>query len=186
MRRWTFTIEGIPRAKGRPRLGRTGALAGGHHYTPDTTTQYEGLVGGAAMEAGLLVGDGQCDIVIEVWLPDSKKSATGPIPKPRQRKDPDNVAKVICDGMLKAGTSAFADDDFAHVRNLHVIRRGYSRRRPRVDVTVIEVLADASNADSAPEPQPFFGAAPAELYETLCTAARAAGWRPSTGGGWER
>lgn len=186
MRRWQFTIEGIPKTKGRPQLGRSGAEAGGHHFTPDTTSEYEGLVGGAAMEAGLLIGAGQCDMILEVWLRPSKVSQDEPRPRSRQRKDPDNVAKVVCDGTLKAGVGALADDSFDHVRNLLVIRRGYTRRRPRVEVTVIEVLADASNLEEAPEPQPFFGAAPPELCEVLEAAARAAGWRPATGGVWVR
>jgi len=186
MRRWKFTIEGIPRTKGRPKLGASGKAAGGHHYTPDETSEYEGLVGGAAMEAGLLIGNGQCDVVLEVWLRPSRVSESEDRPRSRQRKDPDNVSKVINDGMLKAGSGALADDSFDHIRNLLVIRRGYTRRLPRVEATVIEVLADASNLEDAPEPQPFFGAAPPELVEVLEAAARAAGWRPATGGVWVR
>lgn len=183
MRRWNFTIDGVPKAKERPRLGRSGKKAGGHHYTPDSTAEYEGLVGGAAMEAGLLIGDGQCDVVIEVWLTPSKKSETEEIPQSQVDKDPDNVSKVIMDGVLRAGAGALGDDDFDHIRNLQVTRRGYSRR-PRVEVTVIEVLCDVSNVASAPPPQPFFGAAPIELCEVFESAARAAGWTVSGGGVW--
>lgn len=35
----SFTIEGVPVPKGRPRFTRSG-----HTYTPDTTRKYEALV----------------------------------------------------------------------------------------------------------------------------------------------
>ncbi len=185
MRRWTFTIDGVPRTKERPRLGQSGrgGSGGQHHHTATTTVDYERAVGGAAMEARLLIGDGQCDIIIEVWLMPSIVSEGEARPRSRQRKDPDNVAKVVMDGMLKAGKGALADDGFDHIRNLHVARGGYSRQQ-KIVVTVIEVTHDAgSDPDLI---QPFFGAAPPELAAVLADAARAAGWRPSIGGGWQR
>lgn len=41
-----FTIEGLPKGKGRPRFTRSG-----HTYTPDTTRKYEALVTARAKEA---------------------------------------------------------------------------------------------------------------------------------------
>lgn len=140
MRRWTFTIDGVPRTKERPRLGQSGRgkSGGQHHHTSQRTADYEAVVGAAAMEAGVLVGDGECDIVIEIWIMPSTASEGQDRRRSRQRKDPDNIAKVVLDGLLKAGKGALRDDGLDHIRNLLVVRAGYSRHE-RVTVTIIEV-----------------------------------------------
>jgi len=117
--RWTMVVEGVPGTKGRPRIG-----AGGHFFTPTKTTAYEKLVAGVAIVAGLRVGTHPCAVVIRVWLPNLRK------------KDPDNVAKVVLDGLVKAGPRAIADDSFAIIRSLTVVLAGIDAARPRVEVDV--------------------------------------------------
>ena len=141
-RRWIFTIDGPPKSKERPR----GVKATGHHHTATSTRQYERRVAGAAMEAGLEIGDGQCDVSIRVWVRPSAKSASEPRRRAKIKKDLDNIAKVILDGLLKAGRGALADDNVDHVRSVLCVRAGWSGRE-RVEIKIVEVLDDAQEME---------------------------------------
>ncbi|MBU1483160.1 MAG: RusA family crossover junction endodeoxyribonuclease [Gammaproteobacteria bacterium] len=133
-RRWRFVIDGAPGTKQRARSGRR---AGGRHHTTANNIHYEALVAGAAMEAGVDVGDGQCDIIIEVWAQASDASEGEERRRARVKKDLDNITKIVLDGILKAGAGALADDNIDHVRSITSVRAGWGR--PRVEVTIIEV-----------------------------------------------
>lgn len=58
-------------------------------------------------------------LTIELWAPDAR------------RRDVDNAAKVIQDGIVKA-----TGYDDAVVTALHVYKRGIDRRQPRAEVTL--------------------------------------------------
>jgi len=130
-RKWEFVIPGVPGVKDRHRQGRSGSGKGRHGFTPDRTVDYERLIAGAAIVAGLRVGDGDCDITIIVWLSD------------RRRKDPDNIEKVVLDGLQKAGPMALADDSIFHIRNLLIRRGGADRARPGLEIEIVEVTDPA-------------------------------------------
>jgi len=109
-----FTVEGVPRPKARARRG-----AGGRWYTPQVTKAYEEAVGWAARAAGVHepCEDGvRLDIVL--WMPD------------RRRRDLDNCAKSICDGL-----NGIAYEDDSQIVEL-IVRRHVDRERPRAEVIV--------------------------------------------------
>ena len=101
----SFTIEGVPVPKGRPRFTRSG-----HTYTPDTTRKYEALVTARAKEA--MIGKRKIekpnavrvDILAIFPVPSSwsKKRRTAALQGVEHRvskPDLDNVQKAILDGM---------------------------------------------------------------------------------------
>ena len=109
-----FTVEGVPRPKARARRG-----AGGRWYTPQATKAYEAAVGWAARAAGIRTPyQGAVRLEITLWLPD------------RRRRDVDNCAKSICDGL---NGIAYLDD--SQIIEL-TVRRGVDHERPRAIVTV--------------------------------------------------
>jgi Holliday junction resolvase RusA-like endonuclease len=109
-----FTVEGVPRPKARARRG-----AGGRWYTPQATKAYEEAVGWAARAAGVHEPcDGGVRLDIVLWMPD------------RRRRDLDNCAKSICDGL---NGIVYLDD--SQIIEL-TVRRGVDRERPRAGVTV--------------------------------------------------
>lgn len=120
----TFTIPGLPRGKGRPRMTRTG-----HVYTDAKTASFEGMVRSFAAQAmanaGLAMASGvpvRVLIAIAVPCPASysrKRRAAaldgGVAPfKP----DVDNVAKSILDAM-----NGIVYDDDSRVVELAVSKR---------------------------------------------------------------
>ena len=113
----TFTVEGVPRPKARARRGK-----GGRWYTPNSTKAYEEAVGWAARAAGVHEPreDGvRLDIVL--WMPD------------RRRRDLDNCAKSICDGL---NGIVYLDD--SQVAEL-VVKRRIDGQRPRAEITVAAI-----------------------------------------------
>ena len=110
----TFEVSGPPQPKQRARRG-----AHGRWYTPEATKRYERAVGWAARAAGIrepLAGPVRLQVVL--WMPD------------RRRRDVDNCAKSICDGL---NGIAWADD--SQVSELTVVRR-LDRLRPRAEVSI--------------------------------------------------
>ena len=110
----TFTVNGPPVPKARARRGRNGRW-----YTPSKTRRYEEAVGWAARAAGIhnpLEGSVRLHVVL--WMPD------------RRRRDVDNCAKSICDGL---NGIAWADD--SQVSELTIVRR-LDRLRPRAEVSI--------------------------------------------------
>lgn len=100
----TFTIPGIPVAKGRPKFARRGAFVSA--YTPEKTASYENLVKVVAQQSmhGRVLLDGPVSVVIWLYVSppaswskkkqaDALASATYPTSKP----DMDNVVKGIFD-----------------------------------------------------------------------------------------
>lgn len=132
----TFTITGVPKAKGRPKFARMGNYV--RTYTPKDTIVYENLV--------KLEYERQCE---DMYFDDSPLRAMliayFPIPKSiskRKREemnagvikhdkkpDCDNLAKSILDAL---NGIAFNDDSQICVLTVHKL---YSDE-PRVDVTI--------------------------------------------------
>ncbi len=110
----TFTVEGVPRPKARARRGK-----GGQWYTPQSTRAYEEAVGWAARDAGIRNPyQGAVRLEITLWLPD------------RRRRDVDNCAKSICDGL-----NGIAWEGDAQVAQLTVERR-LDSRPPRTEISL--------------------------------------------------
>ena len=129
---WEMAVAGVPRTKARHRSGRSGRGpdAGRHAYTPDTTVDYERRVAGVAINAGVAICEGRCDLDVRVWLPD------------RRRKDLDNVLKVVMDGLVRGGRLLLHDDSFVHVRSVRCWHAGYDAANPRVEIRITEVADD--------------------------------------------
>jgi len=98
----TFSIPGKPQPKQRARKG-----ANGRWYTPEATQKYERLVGACALVRSKMWRiDARYTVTIHVFAPD------------KRRRDLDNVAKSILDGL---NGILWADD--AQVDGLMVVRR---------------------------------------------------------------
>ena len=110
----TFAVLGTPQPKQRARRGRTGRW-----YTPAATVAYEAAVGWAAREAGIHQPcTGPVRLAVSLWFPD------------RRRRDVDNVAKSVLDGL-----NGIAWSDDSQVAELSV-SRDVDRDRPRALITV--------------------------------------------------
>jgi Holliday junction resolvase RusA-like endonuclease len=118
-----ISIPGPPQPKQRPRRNRRT----GRWYTPPRTGRYEAHVASCAAAAAMTQGwertDAPVRMVVEVRWPD------------RRRRDIDNLAKSVMDGLTKAG-SVWVDD--AQVCEL-TVRTSVGREDPGAEVTV-EVL----------------------------------------------
>lgn len=115
MTTYTFTVPGIPVAKGRPRAVKTNA---GHIrvYTPDATANFEARVRAAAQQAGVRVQEGPISLTVLATWP------TRGAPRKRDprksewkttRPDADNVAKAVLDSM--AGVAWIDDSQVVHL-----------------------------------------------------------------------
>lgn len=109
----TFRVPGIPVAKGRVRVTKSG-----HAFTPGKTVSFEGRVAYAAAEArsGDLLEGPLYLSVIAVWpyrKSDPKRIRESGLYYPKDTKpDKDNVEKAIadgCEGVLYANDSQIAD-----------------------------------------------------------------------------
>lgn len=103
-----FTIEGVPIAKGRPRVCKN------HTYTPQRTKDYENLVEWSwCMKYGnLKPSDKPIRAYIKFYMPipknTSKKKTAQLINQPHiKRPDMDNLIKAVLDGL---NGLAFIDD----------------------------------------------------------------------------
>lgn len=112
----TFTIPGKPQPKQRPRKAK------GRWYTPKATKNYEEKVALYARSGGVKEIDGPVALSMAIYMPD------------RRRRDLDNCAKTVCDGL-----NGIAYEDDSQVSILHV-ERYFDTDNPRVEVTVIERL----------------------------------------------
>ena len=101
----SFTIEGVPVPKGRPRFTRSG-----HTYTPDTTRKYEALVTARAKEA--MIGKRKIEkpnaVRVDIlaifpvpssWSKKRRTAALQGVEHHVSKPDLDNVQKAILDGM---------------------------------------------------------------------------------------
>lgn len=116
-----FTIPGKPQPKGRPRMGK-----GGRVFTPKETRAYEKTVQHFAKNAAGWFGpwplEGEYRCTIDIYWPD------------KRRRDIDNAAKSILDGM----NGVLWTDD-SQVVEL-VLRRRLDRESPRAAV-IVEVVS---------------------------------------------
>ena len=103
-----FTVEGVPIAKGRPRVCRN------HTFTPRRTKDYESLVEWSwnTKYGNLKPSDKPIKAYIKFYMPIpksiSKKKAAELVGKPHTKKpDTDNLIKSILDGL---NGLAFNDD----------------------------------------------------------------------------
>lgn len=115
-----FTVHGPPVAKERARVVNIGGHA--RSFTPAKTMAYEKLVGDLCRVAARAAGwhlDGEAyGVELHVHFAD------------RRRRDIDNVAKAILDGM---NGTAYQDD--SRVSELHIYKN-IDRAKPRVEVRI--------------------------------------------------
>ena len=97
----TFTIEGQPQGKGRPRFTKNG-----HAFTPQATKDYENLIAESFKAAGGELFDGYVCVNISAFYKIPKattKENRGLIErgyiKPAVKPDIDNVIKAVLDGL---------------------------------------------------------------------------------------
>lgn len=110
-----LTVEGEPRAKGRPRF------ANGHAFTPPRTREAETAFAWEARAAHARPTAAQLMVCLDFFIGS------------RRRVDTDNLAKLVldsCNGIV------WADD--SQIRELRV-KRDIDRGRPRTVVRVYEL-----------------------------------------------
>lgn len=139
---WSFTVPGVPVAKGRPRV----TIRGGRPraYTPEKTEKYENLVRLAFIEkyGETVPASGPITIEIDAFFPIPKsfsknkrqRALLGLIQK-TTKPDLDNVQKAILDGLNGV---AFADD--SQIYEIHA-RKAFSTT-PRADIVITEELEE--------------------------------------------
>ena len=113
----TFEVPGKPQPKQRARRGKSGRW-----YTPSATRQYEKHVGVAGLCA--LDGprfEGRLKLTVVAYMPDQR------------RRDADNVAKSVSDGL-----NGVVWDDDDQVVEL-VVRKELDRDHPRTKITIEEL-----------------------------------------------
>lgn len=136
----TFTVEGIPQVKKRPRFSKAGNYV--KTYTPYETISYENWVktcyknqiGDMAFPSTepLKISITAYFQIPTTWSKKKKAQAADGIIKPTNSKDVDNIAKIILDSL---NGIAYIDDHY--VTDLKVKKR-YSII-PRVEITIDEV-----------------------------------------------
>ena len=111
--------------KARPRRNARGVW-----YTPNRTRRYEEKVAWCARSTGLSAPlTGEVKLEIHLWLPD------------RRRRDIDNIAKSIADGL-----NGIAWDDDHQVTQLVVSRAGVDRANPRAEIRLHALPPEAEVA----------------------------------------
>lgn len=134
MKQVVFIINGEPKGKGRPRFTKTGRV-----YTPTETAHYESLVGLSYRNSakGYKFAS-PVRVTVKAYQKPPKKSKkvvedmlNGRI-LPTKKPDPDNIAKIILDGLNKV-----AWDDDAQVVEMMVTKR-YAQE-PLVAVIIEEL-----------------------------------------------
>jgi Holliday junction resolvase RusA-like endonuclease len=132
----SFTVHGVPVAKGRPRLTTRGGFA--RAYTPAKTQRYEDQIRcqAAAAMGELPPIEEAVSVVVTAYVAPPKSmskkrrlEAADGIVKPLTRPDLDNYAKAALDG---CNAIVFRDDSL--VTDL-IVRKRFSER-PRLTVTV--------------------------------------------------
>lgn len=132
-----FTVEGLPVAKGRPRVTRNGT------YTPRKTKDYEKLVKysfrnqykGQALQGALKI---RIDFYMYIPKNTSKKRRKLKNDKeilPTKRPDFDNLTKSITDAL-----NGLAFEDDKQIVEAHIYK--YYSDVPRAEITIQEVTND--------------------------------------------
>jgi len=96
-----FDVPGVPKAKGRPRMTRSG-----HTYTPKETARYENLVRLAAQSSRIdFIANGP--VTLRLWFFWPCKSPRKAKPRPATyrtaRPDLDNLIKAVSDALNGIG-----------------------------------------------------------------------------------
>ena len=127
----SFTIDGKPQGKGRPRLSY------GRIKTPEQTVMYENYIKLLYRSSIKTYFEGPIKLIIKAYYPiaksDSKKKKeqklNGDIRPYNIKLDIDNVVKVICDALNEI---AYKDD----TQIVELGTRKYFSDKPRVEVTI--------------------------------------------------
>lgn len=139
-------VDGVPAAKGRPRIGRAKGSGQTIAYTPTKTKNYETLVKFYASQA--MFGKAPLDESVDVrilaiipvprsWSKKKRKAALDGRYFPNSRPDLDNYVKAALDG---CNGVVFTDD--ARVIRL-VAEKNYGEKpRLEIEVTPIRVAHD--------------------------------------------
>lgn len=133
--RVSFTVQGEPRGKGRPRFCK-----GGHTYTDSRTKAYEDHIKACYLsQVGNIKLSGYVLMTIRAFLTAPKRTSVKTLEemekgeiRPSKRPDVDNIAKAIADGL-----NGIAYKDDAAIVEL-IIEKYYSQT-PRVDVELEEL-----------------------------------------------
>jgi Holliday junction resolvase RusA-like endonuclease len=125
----TFTVEGKPKGKARPRF------ANGHAYTPQATRDKEQEIAWRAKEAGVQCTHNAVTMTVEAffikpksWTAQKKENAAYPTCKP----DADNIGKIVGDAL-----NSVAYEDDAQIVSLIVHK--YWGDTERMEVTIEEL-----------------------------------------------
>lgn len=111
----TFTLEGDPIPKGRPRHGRSG-----HSFTPKRTRDAEDAIRTRLLELDITPFDVPVTVTLTFYC------AT------RRRTDLDNLMKLVCDAMNKV---AYTDDHLIHSLRGRLHRKALGET-PRTEVRI--------------------------------------------------
>lgn len=121
LRSWSFTVDGPPIPKQRPRIER------GHARTPQRTLAYEAAIWAAARRAGLCTLR-PVSLAVWVWPGDLR-----PI-------DLDNLLKSVCDGLIKdENVQLLPEDHWQAIPRKMIEIVDVDRAAPRIVVDVAEV-----------------------------------------------
>jgi Holliday junction resolvase RusA-like endonuclease len=88
---YSFSVPGVPVAKGRPRLGK-----GGHVYTPAKTRDAERAIASCAQLAGVKPLRGAVKVSLRFYLSRPKSAKND---DPMTKPDLDNLAKTVLDAL---------------------------------------------------------------------------------------
>lgn len=134
-----FTVHAIPKAKGRPRVTKSG-----HAFTPKATKEYEELIASEweSQWGGIEPTARPITIRMEFYMPipkstskaNRKRMAVG-LEVPAKKPDIDNLAKAILDGL---NGKAYKDDN--QIVEMTAIKR-YSNT-PRTEVQIAEIVTN--------------------------------------------
>lgn len=136
----TFTVDGTPVAKGRPRFAKRGKFV--QTYTPQKTKDYESLVMDAASEAMGSSEPLETPVAIYLYIhmpiPASyskkrRQDCLSGIEKPIKKPDWDNIAKAVTDAL---NGIVYVDD--CQIVTAHV-KKAYSDTA-RVEVLIQEEI----------------------------------------------
>lgn len=135
-----FTLKGEPQGKERPRFTSRGGYV--RTYTSQKTTAYEQAIRQAYLGSTDMILEGPVRVTIRAYMgiPSSASKVKtqrmqGGQMRPTKKPDPDNIAKVILDGL-----NHLAYDDDKQVVDL-VVEKWWSSE-PRVEVEVEELEED--------------------------------------------
>jgi Holliday junction resolvase RusA-like endonuclease len=135
----TFSVDGIPHGKGRPRFARRGSFVS--TYTDEKTKSYETLIQDAAKQAMGSTDPLETPVALYLYIrlpipkAYSKKrtlACLDGLERPCKKPDFDNVAKSVgdaCNGIVYHDDSQIVD---AH------IRKAYSET-PGIDLMIKEI-----------------------------------------------